>query len=121
MARQRLAARSDSSSPLRSKAEITAEHVAQAAQAGDRLACEILSDSARYLGQAIATAILLLNPERVVLGGGVAKSGEYFWRTLRQAASDQVLPGMAVEILPASLGDDASLWGAATLAQNLIP
>jgi glucokinase len=100
---------------------ITAEQVALAAEAGDRLAREVLDDAARYLGQAIAAVILLLNPERVVLGGGVAKSGEYFWRALRQAASALVLPGMAVEILPAFLGDDAPLWGAAALAQSLIP
>jgi len=99
---------------------ITAEQVALAAESGDRLAYEVLGDAARYLGQAIAAVILLLNPQRVVLGGGVAKSGEVFWHTLRHAASSQVLPGMAVQIFPASLGDDAPLWGAAALAQNLI-
>jgi glucokinase len=111
----------NSDPPVSNPPMITAEQVALAAEAGDRLAREVLDDAARYLGQAIAAVILLLNPERVVLGGGVAKSGEYFWRALRQAASALVLPGMAVEILPAFLGDDAPLWGAAALAQSLIP
>ncbi|MEI6150336.1 MAG: ROK family protein, partial [bacterium] len=65
------------------------------------------------------SAINLMNPERVVLGGGVTKSGERWWRIVRDTARQHALPQMRVDIVPAALGDDAPLWGAAALAQKL--
>ena len=58
-----------------------------------------------------------MNPERVVLGGGVTKSGERWWRTVRRAARDHACP-TRVDIVPAALGDDAPLWGAIALAEG---
>jgi glucokinase len=99
---------------------ITAQHVAQAAATGDTLAQAILDDAARMLGLGLSAAISLLNPERVVLGGGVTKSGERWWQIVRATARDHVLPQARVDIVPAALGDDAPLWGAAALAEALI-
>ena len=65
---------------------ITAQHVAQAAEAGDALAQAVMDEAASALGSALGAAISLLNPERVVLGGGVTKSGERWWRTVRAEA-----------------------------------
>jgi glucokinase len=65
-------------------------------------------------------AITLMNPQRVVLGGGVTKSGEGWWRVVRETARAQALPEIPVDIVLASLGDDAPLWGAVALAQRLI-
>ncbi len=100
--------------------ELTAEHVALAAQDGDDLAWKVLSDAARALGQGIGAALALMNPQRVVVGGGVAKSGERYWQVMREAAVARVLDGVRVEIVPAALGDDAPLWGAAALAEALL-
>ena len=72
------------------------------------------------LGAGLSCAINLMNPERVVLGGGVTKAGERWWRIVRDTARDHVLPQARVEILPAALGDDAPLWGAAALAESLL-
>jgi glucokinase len=100
---------------------LTAEHVALAAQDGDGLAWQVLSDAARALGQGIGAALVLINPQRVVVGGGVAKSGERYWQVMREAAGRaQGVPGARVDIVPAALGDDAPLWGAAALAETLL-
>lgn len=101
---------------------LTAERVAGAAAEGDLLAQRVMEDAAHALGFGIGTAITLMNPERIVIGGGVSKSGERYWQELRQAASTNTLPEMrSVErIVPAALGDDAPLWGAVALAESLI-
>jgi len=99
---------------------LTAADVARAANAGDELARAVIDDAARALGFGIGTAITLLNPARVVIGGGVSKSGERWWSVVRASAHANTLPQMRVEIVPAALGDDAPLWGAVALAEDLI-
>jgi glucokinase len=61
-----------------------------------------------------------MNPERVVLGGGVTKAGNRYWRIVQETARFQVLPQIRVDIQPAALGDDAPLWGAVALAETLL-
>ena len=99
---------------------VTAQMVAQAAAEGDALAQAILDEAARALGAGLGTAISLLNPERVVLGGGVTKSGARWWRTVREEARATAFAQSRAEIVPAFLGDDAPLWGAIALAEALI-
>jgi glucokinase len=99
---------------------VTAQMVAQAAASGDSLAQSLLDDAAEALGIGLGGAINLMNPERIVLGGGVTKSGERWWQIVRGAARHHALPQMRVEIAPAALADDAPLWGAAALAQELV-
>ncbi|MGQ9490707.1 MAG: ROK family protein [Anaerolineae bacterium] len=125
LARERLAQQPDAARALLAltygKPEaITGELVARAAQAGDRLAGEVLAHAAGMLGFGIGAAINLMNPELVVLGGGVTKSGPRYWELVREAARAHALPQMRVEIMPAALGDDAPLWGAVALAENLL-
>jgi glucokinase len=97
-------------------ATLTGEIVARAAADGDRIAVGILDGSAEALGQGIGIAVNLINPERVVLGGGVTKAGDRWWDGVRRAARAQALPQARVEIVSAALSDDAPLWGAAALA-----
>lgn len=99
---------------------VTAQHMSRAAEAGDELAQQVLEEAARALGFGIGCAIALMNPERVVVGGGVAKSGERYFEAVRAAACANVLSGMRVEIVLAALGDDAPLWGAIALAEGLV-
>jgi glucokinase len=96
---------------------ITGESVSRAAQQGDPLAQEVMDDAAYLLGTGLGGAINLMNPQRIVLGGGVTKSGERWWRSVRETARAQALPQMRVDIVPAMLGDDAPLWGAVTLGE----
>lgn len=99
---------------------VTAQHVSRAASAGDMLAQQVLNQAARWLGLAIGCAIVLVNPERVVVGGGVSKSGGAYFESIRAAAREHVLPGMRVDIVPTALGDDAPLWGGIALAEQLL-
>ena len=99
---------------------VTAQMVAQAAEAGDALAQAILDEAARTLGAGLGAAISLMNPERIVLGGGVTKAGARWWRTVREEARATAFAQSRTEIVPAFLGDDAPLWGAIALAEAAI-
>jgi len=95
---------------------LTAAIVAEAARHGDTVATETLEEAARVLGRGIGAAISLMNPERVVLGGGVVKAGEGYFEAVTRAARDAVLPEHNVNITSSVLGDDGPLWGAMLLA-----
>ena len=99
---------------------ITGKRVSEAAARGDSLAGELLERSGRTLGVGLGNAANLVNPQRVVLGGGVTKAGPRWWRALRQALAATTLPEVEVEVAPAALGDDAPLWGAVVLALELL-
>ena len=98
----------------------TGESVSRAARQGDLLAQEVMDDAARMLGTGLGGAINLMNPQRIVLGGGVTKSGERWWRVVRETARAHALPQMRVDIVPARLGDDAPLWGAVALGEAML-
>jgi len=100
-------------------AAITGRTVAEAAAAGDPLAAGLIRRSGHSLGVGLGNALNLVNPARILLGGGVTKSGADWWAAVRSAARATALPEFEFEILPAGLGDDAPLWGAAALAADL--
>ncbi|MBI3696322.1 MAG: ROK family protein [Acidobacteria bacterium] len=69
------------------------------------------------LARGLRAALLLLNPQRVVIGGGLSKAGETLFAELRAELCRQI-PGslpVRVDIQPAALGDDSVLWGAFAL------
>ena len=99
---------------------INGKLISLAAQQGDPLATELIERSAWALGTGIGNAANLVNPQRFILGGGVTKSGDIWWEGVRRAARRTALPEVAFDIVPAALGDDAPLWGAAALALDLI-
>lgn len=90
--------------------------ISHAAALGDRLAGQLLDRSAHALGVGIGNAANLINPQCFILGGGVTKSGDRWWQMVQETARETALPEVGFEILPAALGDDAPLWGAAALA-----
>jgi glucokinase len=77
-----------------------------------------LAQSASYYGAALANAITLLNPDIVVIGGGVALAGERFFRPLRAQVARLVFQPfrMKARIVPAALGETVVVVGAALLA-----
>jgi glucokinase len=79
-----------------------------------------LAQSARYYGVALANAITLLNPDVVVVGGGVARAGQKFLRPVRETAKRFVFGPYRrnYRIVPAALGDTVVVTGAAILAAN---
>jgi glucokinase len=123
-AREWLAARPECGATLRALARgdleaVTAKSVSEAAAQGDALAWEALEVAAWALGLGIGNAANLINPQRFILGGGVMKAGERFWAAIRRVARETALPGIRTELSPAALGDDAPLWGAVALAEEI--
>ncbi|MBI2094232.1 MAG: ROK family protein [Candidatus Omnitrophica bacterium] len=89
--------------------------VLEAAQSGDQLARELIEHAAMQLGIRIAYLVNLLNPDVVVIGGGIEKAGsmllEPVWRSVKKYAYEE--PASLVDILPAQLGENAVALGAA--------
>lgn len=91
--------------------------LAQAVQDKDELVTEAIEDAGRYLGYGIASAINLLNPSRVILGGGVIEAVELLFHVAEWRALRESLPAAAkgVQIVKAGLGDNSGVVGAAIL------
>ncbi len=84
-----------------------------------RSAYQAIHQAGRFLGYAVATLLHAFNPDAVVIGGGVAQVGEPFFSGIRQAVAERAMPSVrGTPILPAALGADAALVGAAVLAQQ---
>ena len=99
--------------------EVDARAVFDAAAAGDRVAVEIVRRTAKYLGAALVSLVHALDPEVIVVGGGVTKAGETLMGPLREWATPRFwrAPGApAVRIELSELGDDAGILGGAALA-----
>ena len=93
---------------------LTAQDVADAAAHGDPFAVELLTAAGDTIGQTLATLVNFYNPSLVVVGGGVARSGDLFLAALRQAIYRRSLPLATRElrIARSPLGDEAGLRGA---------
>jgi glucokinase len=93
----------------------TAEEAVRAAQAGDRRALEGIAEIGRWLGIGIANLIVVLTPDRVVLGGGMSGAGELLLGPIRAEVRGRVRVTdlQAVQIVTAELGTWAGAIGAA--------
>ena len=98
--------------------EISAELVARAALKGDRFAQEIWFEAMYYLGIGVANVVNALNPRLVIMGGGVAKAGDWFFKPVRQTVRERAMKALTddVEIVPAGNGDLVGLMGAIAVA-----
>ena len=101
--------------------DITAEKVGMAAEGGDSLALEVISQAANYLGAGMVNLVNIFNPEMIIVGGGVAKMGELLLEPARQVVRERAfkLAAEAVRIVPTQLGDDGGVLGAAVFAYSL--
>ena len=100
---------------------LTAERVERAAIEKDDLALSVLKETGRILGNAVASVVNLLNVEVVVLGGGVMAAGDLMLEPIREAVQMAALsPALeCCRIVPAQLGRDAGIIGAALLARDM--
>lgn len=89
--------------------------LAKAIDEKDDLCIDAVRDAAYYLGLGLASAINLLNPPRIILGGGVIESVSMLFDLASKHARQEALatPGKAVEIVRAELGDNSGVVGAA--------
>ncbi len=110
-------------STMASPEELTAEHVARAAREGDFLAQSILAEAGKLLGVALAGIVNLLNPDRIVIGGGVAQAGDWILEPVRWEIKRRALPDATkvLQVVPAALGTNAGILGAAALVFRSLP
>ncbi len=100
--------------------KITLREIFQAALESDKAAQELLKNAAERLGIKIAYLVNLLNPEIVIIGGGLEEAGQFFLDTIRQSVSRWTFEEMfdAVKIIYSALGENAVALGAASLSMR---
>jgi glucokinase len=105
-------------SRLQIDGELTSENIYRAGIDGDELALEVFRRMGVYLGIGLANLINILNPEMIVIGGGVVNGWDLFAKHMKHEVAERAFPLLAelVTIVPAECGDDAGLLGAARLA-----
>lgn len=100
---------------------LTTFDLAGLAQSGDATTAEVFALAGRRLGQAIGNLVNLLDPDRVLVGGGVAQAGDLILKPCRETVPPLVLAAEAknVPVVAAELGPQAAAVGAACLAREL--
>jgi glucokinase len=96
----------------------SAKELITLAESGDPRAQELIGDAARAVGVSLGLAVNILDPEAVIIGGGLARAEGLFWEVIQRETrahiwSDETRP---LPILRGSLGSDAALIGAALTA-----
>ncbi|MCX2968856.1 MULTISPECIES: ROK family protein [Streptomyces] len=100
--------------------EATAADAARAVAAGDPRARAVWADAVDALATGLVTALTLLDPRMLVIGGGLAEAGDTLFTPLREAVSAKVTFQRLPLIVPAALGDAAGCLGAGLLAWDLL-
>ena len=102
---------------IRAGSELTPLLVAQAAKRGDRFSKEVWNETGEHLGTALAGLVNILNPQKIILGGGIAQNGNVLFRPVIRTIRKKAFPiaARSVKVIPAKLGVDAGLVGAAAL------
>lgn len=104
-----------------SREDISAKIVFQAAVEGDIAAQQIVDEAARWLARALLMVIRIIDPDKIVLGGGVMQAGEVFLRPVRtflQEMSNSTII-CSTEVRLSELGQDSQLFGAQALVQEI--
>ncbi|MCR4438216.1 MAG: ROK family protein [bacterium] len=102
--------------------EVDAKLVFERAKLGEPEAVAAVELTSQYLGAGIASFANALNPEMVVIGGGVADAGPFFIDRVAQAVRERAMPTAwkGLQIRPAELGNDAGVIGAILLAAQIL-
>ncbi|MBU8870597.1 MAG: ROK family protein [Gemmatimonadales bacterium] len=103
--------------------ELTTRELSALADAGDMTSLDLFREVGERLGQAVGNLVNILDPDRVIIGGGVAQAGDHILKPCRQQVARQVLAETArtVPVIPAELGPHAAAVGAAWLARESRP
>lgn len=96
--------------------EMTPADIADAAKRGDEVAKKVWEKAGCYLGLGMVGIVNLLNPDVIVVGGGIGNAGNLLLNPARKTVRKRALPvpGRHVRIVRAALGEDAGVIGAAT-------
>ncbi|MFA5389685.1 MAG: ROK family protein [Candidatus Omnitrophota bacterium] len=100
--------------------DITLERVSALAGSGNKKAIAIWTDVAEKLGTALTGVVNLLNPDKIVIGGGVSRAGRFILAPLRREIKERAMKDQArhVKIVSAKLGMDAGIIGSSLLARR---
>lgn len=126
IAHERLAASQDQTGILfglyKENGKVTAKDVFDSARNEDKLATEVLDEVSLFLGLALANIANTLNPETIVLGGGVSKAGDILVNKVTSNFEKFAFPRVkeSTKIALATLGNDAGVIGAAWLMKNTV-
>ncbi len=96
---------------------LSARDVSRAAYAGDSLARQIWFDAMGWIGCGLGSAANLLNPGRIVIGGGLTRAADLFFDPVRSEAARRTMDPELV-IVPAAFGDDVGILGGVALWLN---
>jgi glucokinase len=111
----RILGATDKDSVLR-RGQLSSKGIFDAAKAGDELAVEITKKYGYYLGKGLAICATILNPEVIVIGGGVSKCGEIIFDLLKPSFEEYVFEGcQETAFALAELGNNAGICGAAKM------
>ena len=100
---------------------ISSKEMETKAKAGDKKALQLFSDYSRYLGVGLANIVNILDPEIIVLGGGISKANRFFMKSAQEECVRRVISPLAkkyVRIRKAKLGEFSGAVGAALLLTN---
>ncbi|MEV6795371.1 ROK family protein [Streptomyces sp. NPDC051320] len=100
--------------------EADAADCAKAVESGDPRAVTVWQDAVDALADGLITALTLLDPRTLIIGGGLAEAGETLFVPLRAAVAERVTFQKLPLIVPAALGDTAGCLGAGLLAWDLL-
>ena len=104
-------------SALRSLEQVTARDIFDLGAKGDKLALDILEEYYDFMGRFLAGICCVVDPEIIVLGGGVSKAGKPLLEGIRNTFVKYVFhPGRGIEFALAQLGNDAGIYGCFKLA-----
>jgi glucokinase len=100
------------------KARVSAKLVFAAAKKGDRLAKKLILENGRYLAAGIVNLANILDPEAIIIGGGLADAGKPFFDSIQKGLKnfEIMTPARTIKVLPAKLRKDSGLHGAIALA-----
>lgn len=96
---------------------VTAEMVADAAKQGDPLALKVFTNASEYIGVGIAGLVNLLNPEAVLIGGGVSQAGDLLFDNVKKTVNRRELHASSMEVVirPVTFGMKAAAMGSIAL------
>lgn len=103
-------------------ADLSPEKLAELAGKGDPVAIELWKDVAKFLGSCLMSTIYLLNPDAIVIGGGVAHAGDVLFDPLKNYLHDTLTDECFdhLEIVRAKFGNTAGMIGSSALAAELL-
>ncbi|MFH8405228.1 ROK family protein [Streptomyces sp. NPDC018019] len=100
--------------------QATAVDAAKAVESGDERALAVWRDAVAALADGLVTSLTLLDPDTLIIGGGLAEAGDTLFEPLREAVRERVTFQRLPLIVPAALGDAAGCLGAGLLAWDLL-